>query len=128
MGGALQFVFIIIVLLSSIIPARAVESPALERGAAITDPLGLRELDRGRFAIGRIMSPERSADVPLSSGQLFALPSMASVRTALDGEFDRYFAKHKSILPNETIGIGAGYDFQLFDRDMLYSDDARFLL
>jgi hypothetical protein len=124
----LRLLFTILVLLCGLVPARAVETPALERGAAITDPLALRELDRGRFAIGRMMWPERSTDTPLSSGQLFALPSMAGVRTALDDEFDRYITRHKAALPNETIGVGAGYGFQLFDRAALYSDDARFLL
>ena len=128
MGRALQFVLIILVLLCGANPARAAEGPALERGAAITDPLALRELDRGRFAVARVMVPERSVDVPLTSRQLFALPSMAMVRTALDGEFDRYITRHKAGLPNETIGVGTGYDFQLFDRAMLYSDDVRFVL
>ncbi|MDO9564133.1 MAG: hypothetical protein Q7J60_21150 [Bradyrhizobium sp.] len=108
--------------------ARASEGPALERGAAITDPTGLRELDRGRFAVGRVMSPERSADAPLTGGQLFALPSMATVRAALDGELERYVIRHKAGLPNETIGVGTGFDFQLFDRAVLYSDEARFVL
>ena len=128
MDRALPFVFIILVLLCGAMPARAAESPALERGAAITDPLALRELDRGRFAVARIMVPERSADIPLTSGQLFALPSMTMVRTALDGEFDRYVVRHKAALPNETIGVGTGHDFQLFDRAVLDSGDARFVL
>jgi hypothetical protein len=123
----LRLLFIILVV-CGVVPACAAETPALERGAAITDPLALRELDRGRFAVARIMAPERSADIPLSSGQLFALPSMTAVRAALDGEFDRYIAGHKAAHPNETIGVGAGYDFQLFDRAALDSDDARFLL
>ena len=31
-------------------------------------------------------------------------------------------------LPNETIGVGDGFDFQLFDRAQLYSSDTRFVL
>ncbi len=31
-------------------------------------------------------------------------------------------------LPKETIGVGAGFDFQLFDRTLLYSADTRFVL
>ena len=96
MGRTVPFVFIILVLLGGAMPARAAEGPALERGAAITDPLALRELDRGRFALGRVMLPERSADIPMTSGQLFALPSMTKVRTALDAEFERYIARHKA--------------------------------
>ncbi len=128
MDRALPFVFIILVWLCGAVPARAAEGPALERGAAITDPLALRELDRGRFAVARIMAPERSADIPLSSGQLFGLPSMAKVRAALDAEFDRYIARHRAALPNESIGVGSGHDFQLFDRALLDSDEARFML
>lgn len=128
MDRALQFAFMIFVLLCGAMPARAAERPALERGAAITDPLALRELDRGRFAVARVMVPERAVDIPLTGGQLFALPSMAKVRAALDGEFDRYVARHKAALPNESIGVGPGHDFQLFDRALLYSDDARFVL
>src|SRR5215208_4400402 len=96
MGRALPFVFIILALLCGAMSAHAAEAPALERGAAITDPLALRELDGGRFAVGRLMSPERSADMPLTSRQLFALPSMKMVRRALDDEFERYIARHKA--------------------------------
>ena len=35
---------------------------------------------------------------------------------------------HKADLPNETIGVGIVFDFQLFDRALLYSPDARFVL
>jgi hypothetical protein len=120
---------ILLVLLCSVLPARHAQSAAaLERGTAITDPFALRELDRGRFGLTRIMQPTRSADVPITNSQLFALPSMAPVRRALDDEFDRYIVKHKTELPNETIGVGNSFDFQLFDRALLYSDDTRFVL
>jgi hypothetical protein len=109
-------------------PARAEPGAALERGAAITDPGALRELDRGRFGVARVLLPERSADTPLTDSQLFALPSMAPVRRAIDAEFDRYIAAHKAELPNATIGVGDGFDFQLFDRAQLYSDNSRFVL
>ena len=75
-----------------------------------------------------MLLPERSANIPLSSGELFALPSMAAVRQAIDGEFDRYTARHKASLPDETIGVGDSFDFQLFDRTKLYSADTRFVL
>ena len=111
------------------LPARRAQSAALlERGTAITDPLALRELDRGRFGLGRILMPARSADAPLTNSQLFALPSMVPVRKALDDEFERYIARHKADLPNETIGVGSAFDFQLFDRALLYSPDTRFVL
>ena len=35
---------------------------------------------------------------------------------------------HKANLPNETIGVGRRFDFQLFDRALLYSNDSRFVL
>ena len=73
-------------------------------------------------------SRRQSADAPLANGELFALPSMAPVRKALDAEFDRYFARHKADLPDESIGVGSPYDVQLFDRALLYSDDSRFVL
>ena len=125
----MRFLVPILVLLCVALPARFVlGAPALERGAAITDPSGLRELDRGRFGLSRMLSPARSADVPLTGSQLFALPSMAPVRKALDAEFDRYIQAHKVDLPNETIGAGPSFDFQLFDRGQLYSPDTRFVL
>jgi mono/diheme cytochrome c family protein len=112
-----------------VLPLRPAQSvAALERGAAITDPLALRELDRGQFGLAQVMMPSRSGDAPLANSQLFALPSMVPVRKALDEEFDRYIARHKADLPNETIGVGNSYAFQLFDRALLYSADSRFVL
>jgi hypothetical protein len=110
------------------LPARAAQNATLERGTAITDPLALRELDHGRFGLTGVMMPMRSADMPLTNAQLFALPSMAPVRKALDAEFDRYIANHRASLPNESIGLGTSFDFQLFDRAALYSPDTRFVL
>ncbi len=93
----MRFLVIILVLLGSVLPARRVQCAALlERGTAITDPLALRELDRGRFGLSRILMPMRSADAPITNSQLFALPSMASVRKALDDEFERYVARHNA--------------------------------
>src|SRR5579872_1592256 len=119
MKRATRSLFPLLVLLLGSLPVRAAETVALERGAAIIDPGALRELDGGRFGLGRIMAPAPSADVPLNNAQLFALPSMAPVRKALDEEFERYVAKHKVDLPNESIGIGPSFDAQLFDRSLL---------
>ncbi|HEV7410793.1 MAG TPA: hypothetical protein VGO01_20090, partial [Bradyrhizobium sp.] len=117
------------ILLAGIVPARhARGAAALERGTAITDPLALRELDRGRFGLRQMMAPERAGDIPLANSELFALPAMAPVRQALDGEFDRYIVRHRADLPGETIGIGNTFDWQLFDRAQLYSADTRFVL
>ena len=118
----------IFALLLGALPAHALEGPALERGTAITDPASLRDLDRGRFALGRMLEPARSADLALTSAELFALPAMAPVSRAIDSEFDRYIARHKANLPNQTIGVGTSFDFQLFDRAQLYSQDTRFVL
>ena len=119
----------ILALLCGVLPPRLAHSaPVLERGAAITDPLGLRELDRGQFGLSRMLLPARSADVPLTDSQLFALPSMAPVRKALDAEFERYIQAHKANLPGESIGVGTSFDVQLFDRALLYSPDTRFVL
>ena len=128
MSRELQFLIVIVVLLASVLPAREARATALERGTAITDPLALRELDRGRFSLGRLILPIRSSSAPLTNSQLFALPSMAPVRKALDDEFDRYVQRHKSDLPGETIGVGTSFDFQLFDRAQLYSRQSRFVL
>ncbi|MBR1150677.1 hypothetical protein [Bradyrhizobium sp. JYMT SZCCT0428] len=125
MSRALRFLVTLFALLCGALPASAAP---LERGIAITDPLALRELDGGRFGIRRLLWPERSADAPPTSGQLFTLPSMVPVRQAIDAEFDRYIARHKSSLPNETIGVGDGFAFQLFDRIQLDSADTRFVL
>src|SRR6202790_5808989 len=129
MGHRLRFLVTILVLFCSVLPMRNAQSaPALERGAAITDPFALRELDRGRFGLNRVMLPTRSSDVPLTNSQLFALPSIAPVRKALDDEFERYVSRHKPNLPNETLGVGDSFALQLFDRTLLFSDDSRFVL
>ena len=118
--------------------ARAAENAALERGAAITDPLALRELDlaehqargSGRAGFGlRAFVPQAPAgNAPIRNDELFGLPSTAPVRRALDAEFDRYVARHDADLPHETIGVGSSFDWQLFDRELLYSARTRFVL
>jgi hypothetical protein len=124
-----RLVLSLLILLAGILPVRHAQAgPALERGTAITDPLALRELDHGRFGLTRIMLPAGSSNAPLTNSQLFTLPSMVAVRKALDLEFDRYIARHSASLPNETIGVGTSFDFQLFDRALLDSPDARFVL
>src|SRR5438552_10182734 len=127
MSLTLRFLVVTLSLLSAL-PVSAAPEKALERGTAIIDPAALRELDRGRFGLGRILQPARSADTPLDNAQLFAAPSMAPVKAALDAEFDRYIARHKAELPGETIGVGEAFDFQLFDRTRLSSVDTRFVL
>ena len=123
-----RFFIYLLVLVCFAWPARAAQDAALERGTAITDPLALRELDRGRLALGRVLAPARSADTPLDGAEFFALPSMASVRRAIDAEFDRYVARHKAEHPDISIGVSEANDFQLFDLAQLYSGDSRFAL
>jgi hypothetical protein len=118
----------IILVFCCAISARGADRAPLERGTAIIDPLALRELDHGRLALARIMQPAQSSDAPLTNAQLFALPSMAPVKKALDDDFERYVAKHKAEMPNDSIGVGADFAFQLFDRAQLASPDTRFVL
>src|SRR5882757_1019876 len=128
MRPALRFLVITSALLCGALPVHAAPDKALERGAAITDPSVLRELDGGRFGLGRMLWRERSVDIPLSNALLFTPASVAPVREAIDREFDRYITKHRAGLPNETIGVGDKFDFQLFDRTQLYAPDTRFVL
>ncbi|MDI1263665.1 MAG: hypothetical protein PS018_10455 [bacterium] len=123
----MRSLLIALVLLSGASLVRA-EPPALERGTAITDFATLARLDHDRFALDRMLLPQRSSSLPLATAQLFALASMVPVRQALDREFDRYVARHKAGLPKETIGVGEGFDFQLFDRALLSSSETRFVL
>jgi hypothetical protein len=109
-----------LVLACGVLPARADETAALERGTAIIDPGSLRALDDG-FRLNRILYPEVSAELP---GTYLPRP----LRKSIDHEFDRYIARHKAEHPNETIGVGPSFDFQLFDRTLLDSGDMRFVL
>src|SRR6266478_1056982 len=138
MSRALRFVVIILVLLCGALPARAGQSAALERGAAITDPHALRELDVGEhptngldragFGLRPFIPAARKVAAPILNDELFALWSMAQVRQAIDAEFQRYVARHRAELPGETIGVGASFDWQMFDRELLYSARSRFVL
>jgi hypothetical protein len=123
-----RYLLIALLLLAGTVTDRCARAAALERGTAILDPAALRELDGDRFGIGRLLLPERSANMPVTDRELFALPSMLPIRQALDGEFERYVSRHKANLPNQTIGVGDGFDFQLFDRALLDSPDTRFVL
>jgi hypothetical protein len=129
MGQKLRFLVVTIAVLWGVVVQALAESAlVLERGTAITDPFALRELDRGSFGLARMIAPPSAVDAPLSGAELFALPSMAAVRTALDAEFERYVQRHRIDHPDETIGVGSSFDFQLFDRALLYSAATRFML
>jgi hypothetical protein len=98
----------------------------------------LRELDlmnhsssakeRAGFGLAAFVTGTRASDGPILNDELFALPAMAPLRKALDEEFDRYVTRHRAVRPGETIGVGPSYDWQLFDRDLLYSGRTRFVL
>jgi hypothetical protein len=129
----------LVLLCCGALPARAAENAALERGAAIIDPLALRELELGEHrtsALDRVgfglrlfvFGARAGGDAPILNDELFALPSMIPVRKALNEEFERYITKHQADLPNETIGVGPSFDWQIFDRDLLYSARSRFVL
>ena len=128
MSRAVRCLFVLSLLICGAMSAAAGEDRPLERGAAIIDPAILRELDQGRLGLGRMLWPERSVSLPLPNSELFGLPSMRPVREALEREFDRYVGRHKASLPNESIGVGDGYAFQLFDRGLFDSPDVRFVL
>jgi hypothetical protein len=121
----LRYLFIILALVL-IPPSPAQSAPLLERGTAVTDPSALRELDRGAFGLARMLSA--SSSEPLTDSALFALPAIVPIRKSLDEEFERYIQRHERELPNQTIGVGPQFDFQLFDRDQLYSSTTRFVL
>src|ERR1700742_3222120 len=98
---------LVVLILTGAAAAQASDAP-LERGTAMTDPGALRELDRNRLGLMHVMMPWRSDSRPLSNAELFALPSMAEVAKALDADVARYIERHKSELPDESIGVGSG--------------------
>ncbi|OKO69900.1 hypothetical protein [Bradyrhizobium sp. AS23.2] len=130
MSRALRILIAVVVLCGAPVSLFAAENAPLTRGTAITDPDLLRKLDQhDALAISRLLWPERSADFPLTTDLLFSqVPQLAPIPRAIDAEFDRYIAEHKAASPSETIGVGEGFDVQLFDRANLKSPDARFVL
>src|SRR6266702_2137167 len=130
MSRALRILVAVVVLFGGAVSSMAAENAPLARGTAITDADLLRKLDQHDvLTISRLLWPERNADVPLTTDMLFAwLPQLAPIPPAIDAEFDRYIGRYKAAWPNETIGVGEGFDVQLFDRAVLRSRDTRFVL
>jgi hypothetical protein len=124
----LRFIAPFLILLCGLVLPCAAQAAALEHGAAITDPFALRELDRGGFGVKHMLQPAASTEAPIGNDAVFALPSLAPVRDALDREFARYIARHKAASPGETVGVGPSFDLQLFDRALLTSPETRFVL
>ena len=130
MNRALRILLAVVVLLGGARSLPAAENAQLTRGTAITDPDVLRKLDQNdALTISRLVWPQRNADFPLTSDLLFSsMPQLAPIPPAIDAEFDRYIAGHKAAWPSETIGVGEGFDVQLFDRATLKSPNTRFVL
>ncbi|MDA9507235.1 hypothetical protein XI09_21915 [Bradyrhizobium sp. CCBAU 11386] len=130
MSRALRILLAVVVLLGGAMSLPAAENAQLTRGTAITDPDVLRKLDQNdALTISRLLWPERNADFPLTNDLLFSwMPQLAPIPPAIDAEFDRYIAGHKAAWPSETIGVGEGFDVQLFDRAALKSPNTRFVL
>ncbi|WP_025032091.1 hypothetical protein [Bradyrhizobium sp. DOA9] len=130
MGRVLRILVAAAALLSGVVSLLAAETTALTRGTAITDPALLRKLDQSNtLTISRLLSPERTSDVPLTTEPMFAsLPQLKAILPAIDAEFERYIAWYKATYPGETIGVGEGFDAQLFDLANLKSREARFVL
>ncbi|WP_092190108.1 hypothetical protein [Bradyrhizobium sp. cf659] len=130
MSRALRILLAVVVLFGSAMSLPAAENAQLTRGTAITDPDVLRKLDQNdALTISRLLWPERNADLPLTNDLLFSwMSQLAPIPPAIDAEFDRYIAGHKAAWPSETIGVGEGFDVQLFDRAALKSPNTRFVL
>jgi hypothetical protein len=130
MSRVLRIVLTLVALCSGALPLSAAENRPLARGTAITDPAALREFDQhDLLTIARLLGRGRSVDLPLTTASLFAsLPQLAQIRPAIDAELARYVARHKSSAPDQTIGVGEGFDVQLFDRALLDAGDTRFVL
>src|SRR3954447_16258215 len=130
MSRALRILVATAVFFGGIVSSLAAENAQLARGTAITDPDLLRELDQhDAFTILRLLWPERNANFPLTTDLMFSwLSQLKEIRPAIDAEIDRYVARQKAAYSTETIGIGEGFDVQLFDRANLKSRDTRFVL
>ena len=130
MSRVLRILVAAAVLLGGAVSLSAAENAPLTRGTAITDPDVLRKRDQNDvLTISRLLWPERNANFPLTTDLLFSwLAQLKEIPPAIDAEFDRYIAQQTAAYPSETIGVGEGFDVQLFDRANLKSRDTRFVL
>ena len=132
-----QFLLVLIVGCGVLLPppARCAE---IDRALAIVDPLTLRELDlrdhrseavpHPGFALGRMLGGPALSDSDINNDKLFALPSMTAVRGAIDQAIAQYVARRRADDPGLSLGVGAGHDVRLVDRDALFSAQTRFAL
>src|SRR3954451_18321432 len=125
MSRALRILVAAVVLFGGVMPLPAAEDAPLTRGTAMTDPDLLRKLVQDDvLTLSRLLWPERNANFPLTTDLMFSwLPQLAPIPPAIDAEFDGYVARHKAASPEETIGVGEGFDVQLSDRASLKSKD-----
>src|SRR6266702_392706 len=130
MSRALRILVAVVVLFSGGASIMAAENVPIGRSTALTDPELLHKLDQNDvLTISRLLWPERNANFPLTTDLMFPwLSQLKPILPAIDAEFDRYIAQHKAAWPNETIGVGEGFDVQLFDRAVLKSPNTRFVL
>src|ERR1700756_2859589 len=130
MSRALRILVAVVVLFGGVVSLSAAENALLVRGTAITVPDLLHKFDQNDvLTISRLLWPERNANSPLTTDLMFSsLSQFKPVLPAIDAEFDRYIAQHEAASPNETIGVGEGFDVQLFDRAVLKSPNTRFVL
>jgi hypothetical protein len=132
-----QFLLVLVVACGVLSPPQA-RCAEIDRALAIVDPLTLRELELREhrsdavqhpgFALGRMIGEPALSDSDISNDRLFALPAMTAVRGAIDRAFDRSVARRRADEPNLSLGVGAGNDVRLFDRDGLFSAQTRFAL
>ena len=130
MSHALRILVMAAVLFGGAASLAAAGTAQLLRGTAIIDPDLLRSLDQSdALTLSHLVQPDRSAKAPLTNDLLFTkLPQLAAIPPAIDAELDHYVARQKAAYPTETIGVGEGFDVQLFDRVNLTSADTRFVL
>lgn len=105
---------------------------ALTSGTAIVDATVLRELARPQtdvgFGLRRMLHADGAANAVLLNDELFALPSMLPVRQALDRDIAAYADRHRVDLANQPRDADDRSRLQLFDRELLYSAQTRFVL
>lgn len=130
MSRALRILVAVAALVGGAVPLFAAENAPVTRGTAITDPDLLKKLDQNDvLTISRLLWPERNANFPLTTDLMFSwLSQLKQIPPAIDAEFERYVAEQKAAYPSETLGVGEGFDVQLFDRANLKSRDTRFVL
>lgn len=121
--------FAVLVLGSAV---QSASGDALTDGTAIIDAAALRELDLPQadagFGLRRMLQADGPANAVLQNDELFVLPAMLPVRQAIDRDIDAYADRHRVDLANQPRDADARSRLQLFDRDLLYSAQTRFVL